>query len=261
MSKSPIGTFDFSPLQSHAMRDGSNAMAHETACLRVAANFGERWLRSYVGKKLRTDPIFPAAFELLRGSTQPLVDVGCGVGLLAFYLRERDFLEPIIGLDRDSRKISRARVVAERSYRDLGFIEQDVREPIAAPGNVVLFDVLHYLLPNEQKALLEQVAARIAPDGMLLVRDSPRDRNGRFWITYLAERFAQATTWNMKVQLHFPTREKICAAFNEDDFSCSITPLWGRTPFNNHLFIFRRRAAAVVLNEAGRSDSLLSLGR
>ena len=46
----------------------------------------------YAGRKLRRDPIFPAAYELLRESNEPLLDVGCGVGLLAFYLRERNFL-------------------------------------------------------------------------------------------------------------------------------------------------------------------------
>jgi SAM-dependent methyltransferase len=243
------------------MKNGSSASAHEAACSRVAANFGERWLRSYVGKKLRTDPIFPAAFELLRASSQPLLDLGCGVGLLAFYLRERDFVEPIIGFDRDSRKISRARVVAERIYPELSFIEQDVREPIAALGNVVLFDLLHYLSPNEQMTLLERLAAQVMPGGMLIVRDSPRDGNMRFRLTYLAERFAQVIAWNIRVPLHFPTRDKVCAAFAEKDFSCRVTPLWGRTPFNNHLFIFHRRAPAVVRNEAECSDSSLSLWR
>ena len=222
------------------MENCSSVSAHDAACSRVAANFSERWLRIYVGKKLRGDPIFQTAFELLRGSTQPLIDLGCGVGLLAFYLKERDFLEPITGVDRDRRKIARARVVAERAYRDLSFIEQDVCEPIAGRGNLVLFDVLHYLSPNEQMMLLEQLAARVAPGGMLIVRDCPRDGNVRFWLTYLAERFAQATTWNMKVKFHFPTRDNICRAFDKDDFSRNIAPLWGRTPFNNHLFVFRR---------------------
>ena len=223
------------------MKNSSSASAHEAACSRVAANFEEHWLRTYAGKKLRSDPVFPAAFELLQASGQPLIDLGCGVGLLAFYLRERDFLEPITGLDRDRRKIARARVVADRTYRDLSFIEQDVCEPIAASGNVVLFDLLHYLSPNDQRTLLERLAARVAPGGMLIVRDCPRESNARFWLTYLAERFAQVITWNMKVELHFLTRDEICAAFDEEDFSCRITPLWGRTPFNNHLFIFCRR--------------------
>jgi 2-polyprenyl-3-methyl-5-hydroxy-6-metoxy-1,4-benzoquinol methylase len=231
---------------SHATKNGSSGSAHEEACARVAARFAERWLRIYAGRKLRSDPLFPAAFELFRASSQPLVDLGCGIGLLAFYLRERNFLAPICGLDRDGRKIERAQAVAESVYHDLRFIEQDVREPIAPTGNIVLFDLLHYLQPNEQASLLERLAARVAPGGMLVIRDCPRDRSARFWLTHLAERFAQTTTWNLKGPLHFPTRERICAAFDDEQFSRTVTPLWGRTPFNNHLFIFRRRAAATV---------------
>ena len=132
------------------MKNGSRAATHEDACSRVAARFGERWLRIYAGQKLRSDPIFPAAFELFGDSKQPLVDVGCGVGLLAFYLRERDFFPPIRGLDRDGRKIERAKAVALGAYRDLEFVEQDVSEPIAWTGNIVLFDLLHYLPPDLQ---------------------------------------------------------------------------------------------------------------
>ena len=228
------------------MKNGPSGKAHEEACVRVAARFDERWLRIYAGRKLRSDPIFPAAFELFGAGNQPLVDIGCGVGLLAFYLRERNFLAPICGLDRDGRKIERARAVAARTYHDLSFVEQDVCAPIAPAGNIVLFDLLHYLPPNDQTSLLERLATRVAPGEMLVIRDCPRDDNARFWLTHLAERFAQTTTWNLKTPLHFPTREMICAAFDMKEFSQSVAPLWGRTPFNNHLFIFRRRAAATV---------------
>lgn len=223
------------------MKNGSvDAAEHERACARVAARFDERWLRIYAGRKLRSDPIYPAAFALLAQTNQPLVDVGCGVGLLSFYLRERNFQPPICGLDSDGRKIERAKTVARGVYRELEFIEQDACEPIAQTGSVVLFDLLHYLRPNEQERLLERLAARVAPGGVLVIRDCPRDGNARFWLTHLAERFAQVTTWNMKAPLHFPTREKIFAAFGEDEFTREVKPLWGRTPFNNHLFIFRR---------------------
>ncbi|CAN5481024.1 class I SAM-dependent methyltransferase [soil metagenome] len=228
------------------MKIGSPGPGHEDACERVAARFRERWLRSYARRKLRSDPIFAAAFALLRESKQPLVDVGCGVGLLGFYLRERNFLPSITGLDRDGRKIARAKAVADGAYRDLEFIEQEVGDPIKPCGTIVLFDLLHYLPPNEQARLLERLAAQVAPGGMLIIRDCPRESNARFWLTYLAERFAQTIAWNLSAPLHFPTRERILASFAENEFFRQIEPLWGRTPFNNHLFIFRRRAAAAA---------------
>jgi len=244
------------------MKNPSGAAAeHELACTRVAARFRERWLRIYVRKKLRSDPVFPAAFALFHESAESLVDLGCGVGLLAFYLRERNFRPPVIGIDRDRRKIERANAVASDAYRDLEFFEQDLREPIAQSGNIVLFDLLHYLRPNEQRNLLERLVPCVAPGGMLVVRECPRDHNARFWLTLLGERFAQMTTWNVKAQLHFPTRENISAAFAPNEFVRTVEPLWGRTPFNNHLFIFRRRAAAAVPAPAGRNDNLPSPAR
>jgi SAM-dependent methyltransferase len=232
--------------QSHATKNGSSERAHEDACARVAARFGERWLRMYARRKLRTDPIFPTSFELFRNSRERLIDLGCGVGLLALYLRERNFSAPISALDRDRRKIARASNAARGRYHNLDFIEQDACEAFVPSGNVVLFDLLHYLRPNDQMRLLERLAARIAPGGMLVIRDCPCDRNARFWLTGFAERFAQCITWNMKTPLHFPTRERIFGAFAPERFSGSVEPLWGGTPFNNHLFIFRRRAAATV---------------
>ena len=232
--------------QSHATKNGSLVSGHDDACARAAGRFAERWLRIYAERKLRCDPIFAAAYELLRESNLPLLDLGCGVGLLGFYLRERNFGSAICGIDRDGRKIARARAAARDVYRELDFKEQDVSEPMAQTGNVVLFDLLHYLLPNDQSRLLERLGARVAADGILMIRDCPRDENARFWLTHLAERFAQTTTWNINVPLHYPTRDQICAAFPEDQFSRTIRPLWGRTLFNNHLFVFRRCQAAVA---------------
>ncbi|HEY0369953.1 MAG TPA: hypothetical protein VGC85_10170, partial [Chthoniobacterales bacterium] len=63
--------------------------SHEEACARVASLYRPRWLRHYAASKLRRDAVFARAFELLRGSTESILDIGCGICLLPFYLRER----------------------------------------------------------------------------------------------------------------------------------------------------------------------------
>lgn len=239
----------------HLVRDVSNDDGHEEACARVTALFEERWLRFYARGKLLGDPIYSVAYQLLRGSDRPLIDLGCGVGLLPFYLRERNFRNPITGIDRDSRKIARAKSAARHRYREMVFTEQDVGNPFAARGDVAIFDLLHYLSPKDQVRLLERVSARLAPGGRLIIRDCPDDGNTRSWLTQFAERFAQSTTWNIKTPLHFPTRDRILSAFNPDEFSRSVEPLWGRTPFNNHLFIFQRKSLATVPEKVRYSDS------
>lgn len=244
----------------HLIDAVSNDAGHEEAAARVTALFKERWLRFYVRRKLRGDPIYSVAFELLRGSERPLIDLGCGVGLLPFYLRERNFRNPITGIDRDGRKIARAKSAARHRYQEIVFTEQDVGNPIAARGDVAIFDLLHYLSPKDQVRLLERVSARLAPGERLIIRDCPDDGNARFWLTDLAERFSQSTTWNIKTPLHFPPRDRILSAFHPDEFSHSVEPLWGRTPFNNHLFIFQRRSVATVPEKARHSDSRRWLG-
>jgi 2-polyprenyl-3-methyl-5-hydroxy-6-metoxy-1,4-benzoquinol methylase len=214
---------------------------HEAACARVAAQFSQRWLRGYTGSKLRRDPIYRAAFELFRGSDEPILDLGCGVGLLAFYLRERGCRQPILGLDVDARKIRQGMRVAQQRYKDVDFRHQDVQEPLPDfSGTIVLFDLLHYLPIVQQTALLSHLARRVAPAGSLVIRDCPRDHGPRFWLTWMAEKFAQAVSWNLNTSLHFPSRERINDAFPENEFQRESRPLWGRSPFNNHLFVFRR---------------------
>lgn len=222
---------------------------HEQACERVAALFRARWLRHYVRSKLRSDPVFPAAFELLKDSPEPILDVGCGVGLLAFYLRERGVDSPVVGLDADSRKIRQGLEVSGK-YRELALIEQDVRRPLPPfHGNIAVLDVVHYLAPADQRILLAELAARVAPRGLLVLRDAPREQTARFWMTYVGEVFAQTISWNIGAPLHFPTRESIDQAFAAGEFTREERPAWGGTPFNNRLFVFRRRCAAAPDSE------------
>lgn len=221
--------------------------AHESACASVASRFHSRLLRGYVARKLRTDPVYPAVYELMHASAEPVLDVGCGVGLLAFYLRERGFQNPIIGLDRDSRKIREANRIARALYNELLFRDQDAQElSLPFSGNIALLDLLHYLPPTNQKILLLRLADRVANGGVLVLRDCPRDPGIRYWLTYLAEKFGQRISWNVATPLYFPSRTSIRENFRNEDFSSETKPLWGGTPFNNHLFIFRRSAGAVA---------------
>ncbi|MEP6808729.1 MAG: class I SAM-dependent methyltransferase [Chthoniobacterales bacterium] len=218
---------------------------HEQACTRVATHFSPRWLRHYASSKLRSDPVFAAAFELLRETSDPLLDVGCGVGLLPFYLRERGFREQIQGLDIDGPKVRCGSAIARENYHEIELCEQDVATAVLAfRGNVAVFDLLHYLPPAVQQGLLVRLAAFVPVGGLFLIRESVREPSARFLMTYAGEIFAQAVSWNVGAPLHFPAPASLQTAFPETEWTRAQQSAWGRTPFNNRLFVFRRRVSA-----------------
>jgi 2-polyprenyl-3-methyl-5-hydroxy-6-metoxy-1,4-benzoquinol methylase len=206
---------------------------------RIARHYSNPWLRCYARGKLWRDPVYAAAFELLKGSPLPVLDVGCGIGLFEFYLRERGFVAPLFGIDYDAKKIARAQRIAGRVYSDVQFTVDDVLATGDFRGHVVCFDVIHYLSAARQATLLEHLAAHVAPGAYCLIRATPRDTNWRFRFTQVQEFLLHGTLWMKSAVMHYPTSEETMAPFRARGFTCEVCPLWGRTPFNSHFYVLR----------------------
>lgn len=210
---------------------------------RIASYFDTRFLRSYTRSKLRSDPVYRAILERLRDSAVPLYDIGCGVGLLEAYLRENGIEIAITGIDHDERKIAKARAIATR-YRDLQFGLGDARDDVPPRTNVVMVDVLHYFTAADQQRILGNVAA--AGGDLVMIRDAVRDRTLRYRATAAQERFARAVRWLRAERLNFPSADEISRPFGERGYRVEVEPMWGRTPFNNYLFVFRRSSGGTT---------------
>lgn len=205
---------------------------------KLAKPFPGIWDRTYVSSKVKTDPLYGAVYEELSNSELPLLDLGCGLGLLAFYLRERGLAFPIRGLDYDPRKIESAkRVTSLLSHREVSFATHDAREGLPDhTGNVSILDILQFFTPPEQETLLGLAAARLAPGGKLVIRSGLRDESWRFKVTVAGDLLAKASFWMKAAPTHYPTSEdfeRILSPYG----TVRIVPLWGGTPFNNHLIV------------------------
>jgi SAM-dependent methyltransferase len=201
---------------------------------RLASLYDRRALQGYVRWKVRADPAYAAVREALGTREQSLVDLGCGIGLLAFYLRESGYEAHIIGIDFDERKIEVARKAAMR-YRKIDFLVGDARSPLPDNHAVVILDILHYFDPASQ----QQILANAARADRVVIRQPIRDGSLRYRLTAGVDGLARTFRWMKAESLHYPTREEIVAAF--PGFRADIRPLWGNMPYNTYFFHFTRR--------------------
>ena len=212
-------------------------MTPDDVAEQIAARYPTRFLRTYVKLKVRHDPVYDAVFERIGATNEPLLDVGCGIGVLAAYLRTRGFNAPIRGIDHDERKIA----IAKSVVPEVAFGVADARTAIDDGGTVVLLDLLHYFRADDQARILASAATHART---VIVRDAIRDGSWRYRLTYAQETFSRAVRWLRAERLHFPRREDVIRPFV--NFDIEVVPLYGRTPFNNYLFVFRRSTGGIT---------------
>ena len=196
---------------------------------------GNRWHYHYALAKLRTDPLYPGVVDALRGTSAPLLDLGCGIGLLAHALRAQGVDLPYRGVDNDRAKIARAREASARAgLRDVAFYAVDLAD--GAPGHrgsVAILDVLQFVAPEVQDAMVDAAVAMLAPGARLVIRTGLEDGSRRARITRGVDAFSRMLGWMNAGPRRYPEADALRARFEAAGLRSAFTPLSGNTPFNN----------------------------
>jgi|GEM_PF-206977 len=208
----------------------------------IARRYPGRWLQGYARGKLRSDPVYAAAAAEISAHPAPVLDVGCGIGLLVHYLRASNCRVPYLGLDVDERKIRSARY-AMPSLAGPRFEIGSCEALMPWQGHVVILDVLHYLDARVQNNLLLAAATRVAPGAALIIRTVLRDRSWRFAVTRAEEFFIHYSRWIPGGVRDYPSLETLHAALADSGLVIETTPLHDHTPFNSYLLVARREPA------------------
>ncbi|MBL8262281.1 MAG: methyltransferase domain-containing protein [Xanthomonadaceae bacterium] len=203
---------------------------------------GNRYDYYYVGAKLRSDPLYPGVLHALRGTTAPVLDLGCGLGLLAHTLRQDGQSQVYRGVDNDSAKILRAgRVATKAGLRDTHFEVVDLANTLPThTGSVAILDVLQYLDAESQRGLLHAVARMLEGDARLVMRAALDGGGRRSRTTRITDRLANLIGWMGSRPRHYPTREGLEAILGEAGLRTEFRPLYGNTPFNHWLIVAQR---------------------
>jgi len=202
--------------------------------------------------KLRADPVYRAILELglLRGHTRVL-DLGCGQGLLASWLRAAQHCYergswpwgwPPAPRSLSTRGIELMARDVERARRALGaaceISQADIRSAsFGAVDAVVILDVLHYLNAQAQLEVLQRVRAALPPRGLLLLRVGDAGAGLRFRYGLWSDKLVMLMRGHSIVNQHCRSVAQWRELLKECGFDSEAKPMSQGTPFANVLLI------------------------
>ncbi len=196
----------------------------------------------YARTKLATDPLYGGVARALAGDPGPVLDLGCGIGLQAHAVPGLGTRIGYFGVDNDAGKIASAREAAQRAGMTRARFEVvDLANgfPAGHRGSVTILDMLQFLEPDERTALLARAVSCLTPDGRLVIRTGLAGGNWRSPVTRGADWLARGLGWMNAAPRTYPTRAGLADELAALGLVCQISPLWGRTPFNNWLVVAR----------------------
>lgn len=165
------------------------------------------------------------------------VDLGSGFGLLACVLAQLGEGRRVVGVEYDRTK-HRAALRATRDLPQVQLTLGDMRTFDLPPCQVVTcLDVLHYLDPADQRAMLAKAFAALEPGGCILVRETDASRQGGTRFTRGFERFALAVGFNRGGRPSFRSGEAWAEALRAAGFQVAASEVANRLNPGNLLLL------------------------
>ena len=215
---------------------------------RSAGRFAYHFARG----KLRADPVYRTILELglLLGRARVL-DLGCGQGLLAAWLRaaERCYERgswprtwPPAPMALSTRGIEMMARDVERAHCALGSVSEisqaDIRSTaFGTVDAVVILDVLHYMCPQAQLDVLQRVRAALPPRGLLLLRVGDAAGGLRFRYGQWSDRLVMFLRGHSVATQYCRSVAQWRGLLRECGFDSEARPMSQGTPFANVLLI------------------------
>ena len=145
--------------------------------------------RLHVRGRFRTCPVALVDAEVPRIGR--VLEVGCGHGLVSAYLALSSHDRDVTGVDIDARKIavaSHAQSHADPDSAHLQFHHVGPGELPPGPWDaIVIVDVLYLLDRPAERALLDECVARLAPGGLLVVKETDISPRWKHWVAKAQE--------------------------------------------------------------------------
>ncbi len=196
-------------------------------------------LEWYTRIKLRLEDNYTFFDEIIpRRAT--ITDLGCGYGYLAYMLYLRSPQRTITGVDYDEEKIMVASHCPVHNDQ-VRFIAADILDyDVPTSDVIVLNDVLHYLPSVKQVEVVEKCLTKLAPLGMMIIRDADTGLKQRHMGTVITEFFSTGMGFNKtQYKLDFVSRKMIIDLATKHHMKLDIIDNTKRT--SNLVYVLRGR--------------------
>ena len=176
-----------------------NAYQRTVNRIEQPAYFRERLIYNYLYKgpelewymkiKLSLEKNYQLFHDLLPRQGK-LLDIGCGYGFMSYMLHFTSPQRLITGIDYDEEKIKTANHCFDKDDH-INFYHANAMEfSFETYDGIILADMLHYLQPPEQRALVEKCIKHLNPEGTMIIREGNTDLGKRHKGTRLTEFFS-----------------------------------------------------------------------
>lgn len=171
------------------------------------------------------------AIAALVPSQGVIVDLGCGHGLFAQLLARQSPTREVIGVDLDSHKIALAeQLTVNRDLPNLRFSANDIAKTDMPPAQAVTILDVFYLVPYAiQEQLLAVCAKKLAPGGVIVLKEMAERPRWKVWLNWLEETLAVRvlgiTARAESTRFYFRSRAEWGTLFEKLGFTVQTVPL------------------------------------
>ena len=172
-------------------------------------------LEWYMRVKLKLERNYEPFHKLIPHKAN-ILDLGCGYGFLSYMLAFLSDAREVTGVDYDNEKIAVANNAYSKTDR-IHFFHADITQfPVGGYDVIVMADVLHYLTPAAQEAVLLSCFNALTAGGKLIIREGNADLSQRHQGTRLSEFFSvKLFKFNKATNdLHFLSGERLARLVN-----------------------------------------------
>lgn len=197
-------------------------------------------LEWYLRTKLHLEENYEI-FNRLMPRKGNILDLGCGYGYISYMLMLTSDERKLTGVDYDAEKIRLASGCFSKNDR-IHFLCKDVTTMEINPHDgFLLGDLLHYLSPENQDALLRKCCSNLRPGGVIMIRDADSGLEKRHQRSVLTEFFSTHSGFNKTMDdsgtLYFTSAGNIQKVV--ESFGMTMEIIDNKKVTSNNLFVIR----------------------